>query len=928
MGQIIGSAAKPKRCNLNQLSQFRTPAAGEYILVSSDNSMSAAGQGNFDCYVVGDGTTTATALPLRTIATDEVERNGKNAVTSGGVYNALPNEEVQVDTSGSVTGAMRITNGVVAYNSSDTYKVVGLDNPIHLKKGDLLTINNGVALYSGGWCSCITQVTGIGDNVSYICLVKGNGTTIYQYAADSDVDVIVCTARICPISILRLAEVVKKSEVTSEIEDGSNKVITSGGVYNILPKRDETISLSDQVQGGMRITNNVVAYNNSDTYYVVGLTTPIHLNKGDVITINNGQTVYASTWCSVFTEVVNNSYSVLVQGTGFAVYQYTAPRDMDVIVCKDSAATPIKVNGITSFNGMLTWEDVDDTLNNESTNPISNKAVSQLLVTSAMKSSIYPSGTGLDVSTKRFFTKGRKNNSPYVEKQILEINIRAGASGQISLIKGVFNSTFTQLVDGTYEVLQTFSVVQGLNKLVPTNPIILSDNEFLGIDGNVRIYYGGYVDNSTNFYWYNSNTGAYAWSDKEMDVEIVVSKVPAYGIDINEINNAIEDNANKIDATDKLLDLPFLDNPCYYHWNPNGFTDNIPSQSVEDNMLAKRLGFTMVEVNQQATATTGKYVITHGNSGKFGQEFNSTYADVLINSMSYNDIVQNVKYNSAKACYNHTISTPETFFKNCAQLGLGVYLRTNNAAIVNTARKYIQDNKIVIEGGASVRSTYNFVGLLTSYIGEYDSSTICNLDYLRAFVAARGGVPYHIVLLDTHVEYMIVQGTLETIVSTLRSEGIYIGVCYASGDVVERLTAVGGVGHAAQQFQCNPFSDANLGAWSPLDSDLSQWNIAEGITGISDGKLVNDTNASLVVQTPSTGVIPLGKGQVQARIKGSVTFTFGGKRGGVNNISYTNYDEDTPINLNAAGIVQDMRLAITIGANSSVEFLNYQASRC
>ena len=65
MGQIIGSAAKPKRCNLNKLSQLGTPAAGEYILVSSDNSMNAAGQGNFDSYIEGDGSTPAELLPLK-----------------------------------------------------------------------------------------------------------------------------------------------------------------------------------------------------------------------------------------------------------------------------------------------------------------------------------------------------------------------------------------------------------------------------------------------------------------------------------------------------------------------------------------------------------------------------------------------------------------------------------------------------------------------------------------------------------------------------------------------------------------------------------------------------------------------------------------------------------------------------------------------
>lgn len=71
MGQIVSSAAKPKRCNANQLSQVPTPAAGDYILVSSDNSMNAAGQGNFDCYIVGNGRDAATALPLHYISDEK-----------------------------------------------------------------------------------------------------------------------------------------------------------------------------------------------------------------------------------------------------------------------------------------------------------------------------------------------------------------------------------------------------------------------------------------------------------------------------------------------------------------------------------------------------------------------------------------------------------------------------------------------------------------------------------------------------------------------------------------------------------------------------------------------------------------------------------------------------------------------------------------
>lgn len=119
MGQIIGGAAKPKRCNLNKLSQLGTPAAGEYILVSSDNSMNAAGQGNFDCYIVGDGTTAATALELKNID-DKVLKRIKEVKT---FY--LP------DDSSYVNGNVVYIHSIFLYvNNADAqhaYKVVSIN---------------------------------------------------------------------------------------------------------------------------------------------------------------------------------------------------------------------------------------------------------------------------------------------------------------------------------------------------------------------------------------------------------------------------------------------------------------------------------------------------------------------------------------------------------------------------------------------------------------------------------------------------------------------------------------------------------------------------------------------------------------------------------------------------------------------------------
>lgn len=119
MGQIIGSAAKPKRCNLNQLSQLGTPAAGEHILVSSDNSMNAVGQGNFDCYIEGDGTKAATALELKSLADLTPTENSKNAVASGSIYGLLyGSRSTEVTTTYSLAGFISISTGAVTNTTS------------------------------------------------------------------------------------------------------------------------------------------------------------------------------------------------------------------------------------------------------------------------------------------------------------------------------------------------------------------------------------------------------------------------------------------------------------------------------------------------------------------------------------------------------------------------------------------------------------------------------------------------------------------------------------------------------------------------------------------------------------------------------------------------------------------------------------------
>ena len=117
MGQIVGGAAKPKRCNLNKLSQLETPAAGEYILVSSDNSMNADGQGDFDCYIVGDGRTAANLLELQFI--DKNKRKEVTTAVCTTFYHSYlsygTSSQIKTDANQWVSDKISLKNGFVTH---------------------------------------------------------------------------------------------------------------------------------------------------------------------------------------------------------------------------------------------------------------------------------------------------------------------------------------------------------------------------------------------------------------------------------------------------------------------------------------------------------------------------------------------------------------------------------------------------------------------------------------------------------------------------------------------------------------------------------------------------------------------------------------------------------------------------------------------
>ena len=183
MGQIIGSAAKPKRCNISKLSQLGTPSAGEHILVSSDNSMNAAGQGNFDCYIVGNGTTAATGLELMYIdggLKAEVEdlSNTVNGVVGGETiipYDRSSAISFSIDSSGKWVRANSTV--IIPIESGKTYHISG-DGTQGTMIGILHSADNIAANQPADFSSFYTQRIPVQKDETYEFIAPNDSTCI------------------------------------------------------------------------------------------------------------------------------------------------------------------------------------------------------------------------------------------------------------------------------------------------------------------------------------------------------------------------------------------------------------------------------------------------------------------------------------------------------------------------------------------------------------------------------------------------------------------------------------------------------------------------------------------------------------------------------------------------------------------------------
>lgn len=837
MGQIVSAAAKPKRCNIQRLSSLSTPALGEHILVSSDNSMNAIGQGNFDCYIVGDGTTAATALELKKIVTtDAVPTEGSdNPVSSGGVYEAVKDVPM-------IAGAFEMPT-----NHLDDIDVA------HAKRSNYsqpltVTFANGVLHF---------------DNQS-----TANITIAFPFATTAG-----CTYDISmTFSEAYSPSGVRVIKVYSTVWSGVLATLTT----------EDNIHYSGQfVAAG------------EQTYFGLGITTNItELNISELVCVDISESFRLKT-----TDEVEETNELPITSRGvYAALHSSSDGDDELLFSREAAAVDTAINVTHNINtqpvGTIFRVHVDtlSDANGASIN-LRGTGVQADLASYAgsagieagkdyyfVKRSTYTSGiriykgaaTGNIFDYKIYKTKtlpaGAIEDEKYVEAEKQDVAFYAPVNAYPSSTVGNFvASSYFSSTEWQYNRGMIFNVAYDTTLYQLTLLIKLHNgNGFVSVN---NVATGTKID----------TTAAPAWCFqlKKKDYAAIPADTVCTAVTISNVEGAkyekclapstyyADFNAltHKVEAYNALN---IAEKPIIHHINVEAPSPHIPSQSVLDVAYAAKLGAAFIEANTHK-CSDGVYVVKHGNSGKLGAGLafasgSSLTADTLFSAVTSTQLRSDVTYNCSPSKNNVHIPTLDEFCAECSRQNIGVLLQIVDGGELPIARKYLPDSKIMAYG---LTARGDFRGTIMLYRTDTDASEM--LKQCDKF-----GAPF------AYSWSGVTSKTDEEIIAAaqaLHQAGYILGTAYASPTAWDRLKSLGVDFLAATGKDLNLFNDGSL--LNIVGMDDSNLSLGSGVSYDSSTGLCTMASGSDVTLAKSEYAARYIKVCVRVRYEGTLTITIG-----------------------------------------------------
>lgn len=175
-----------------------------------------------------------------------------------------------------------------------------------------------------------------------------------------------------------------------------------------------------------------------------------------------------------------------------------------------------------------------------------------------------------------------------------------------------------------------------------------------------------------------------------------------------DINNALA-MSDTVEANESRSELALFAGrfkPCYDHLfvNRSGNNVTIPHESLYHVRLSKKMGFNTIEANVAATSD-GVFVVNHLDSGKFGAYFHhvdgeTDISNTALSSVTWDWVVQNVRYNSTIKKYQTRPCRLEEFLSECRQQNIIPFITSTNADVITIAEQYMGKDNYIAYGGS------------------------------------------------------------------------------------------------------------------------------------------------------------------------------------------------------------------------------------
>ena len=285
----------------------------------------------------------------------------------------------------------------------------------------------------------------------------------------------------------------------------------------------------------------------------------------------------------------------------------------------------------------------------------------------------------------------------------------------------------------------------------------------------------------------------------------------------------------------------------------------IPWESLFDVRIAKRLGFKVAEGNVHQTSD-GKYVVLHGESGKFGWQFKSvdgtSIKDIAVNTVTLDWIKSNVRYKCMYDKYQVAPPSLEEWLTECKICGLIPMVQSVGESLAITDKIMGKDNYIAYAGNRNITSApiLTFTSLSTK-------EKI--LAHCKSY-----GVPF-IYSMANPTSFTDEQ--LTDIVNTLHENGFFIAYagCYLNESQNQRLRKLG-FDFSGSGWQINDFESGNI---CHLVGDIGFDKFTT--TGVADAEKIILTNGNTVIPNADISSQFLSGGSLHITYNGTLHIKMG-----------------------------------------------------